>query len=101
MQSDYSPEHKAAAKEFIKEGFPTNVLFSLIQKFQQPNLVSMYFYISGKRTDTKTQNAWNYLRQRIEAIPDSFISNTYSPEKLSPENRYLTSEKNHVFFSAP
>ena len=41
MQNDIVLEHKAAADDFIKEGFSTDTLFSIIQRFQQPNLVSM------------------------------------------------------------
>lgn len=89
MQSDYIPEHKAAADDFLKEGFPTSVLFSIIQRFKQPNLVSMYFYICGKRSDEETLNAWHYLRQRFEATPEKFVTSSYNPWDLSDEDRYL------------
>lgn len=89
MQSDFVLEHIAAADDFIKEGFPTNALFSIIQGFQQPNLVSMYFYISGKRNDEETIKAWIYLQRRFEADPNGFVANSYSPMLLSDENRYL------------
>lgn len=108
MQSDTIMEHTAAADDFLKEGFPTTALLSIIEKVQQVNLVSMYFYICGKRSDQEALNAWHYLYRRFEARPEQFISNTFSPWDLSDENRYLlfsarkyliTTDKINVFFT--
>lgn len=94
MSSDYIPEQKAAVDEFMQEGFSTKILFDIINKNPQPNLVSMFFYISGKRSDEETLNAWNYLRYRFEQTPDKFICNdnksSYNPKDLADDDyRYL------------
>ena len=90
MKSDYVPEHQAAADDFMSEGFSTEVLLSLIKKDPQPNLVSMYFYISGNRSDEEVLMAWEYLRYRFELEPESFDGgNSYSPNSLNDTNRYL------------
>lgn len=88
MRSNIISEHKAAADEYIREGFPTAILFKEAEQTRQPNLVSMYFYVSGKRSDNETLDAWHYLQKRFLATPQEFISN-YDPFCLSDENRYL------------
>ena len=89
MKSDYVPEHQAAADDFMSEGFPTEVLLSLIKKDPQPNLVSMYFYISGNRSDEEALAAWEYLRYRIEMNPEEFEADFYDPTSLDGVYRYL------------
>lgn len=101
MQNDYIPEHKAAADEFINEGFPTEVLLSIIEENPQPNLVSMFFYISGKRSDDEVLRAWNYLRRRIENEPDRFnlcSLNTRSPGSFNPN--LLDADNCYLMFAA-
>lgn len=108
MQSEYSPEHRAAADEFIQRGFSTEILCPLIQNTPNPNLVSMYFYVSGKRSDKETLAAWEYLRQRFEMDPGKFESDVYRPSSLDDTCRYLlysarkyliTNPKFHVFLT--
>lgn len=90
MKSDYVPEHQAAADDFMSEGFPTEVLLSLIKKDPQPNLVSMYFYISGKRSNEETLAAWIYLRHRFELEPEKFnAGDLYSPHFLEDDYKHL------------
>lgn len=90
MQSDYIPEHTAAADEFIQKGFSPKVLLAIIKRTPQPNLVSMYFYICGKLSDEKVLDAWTYLRYRFELEPEKFdANNSYSPHSLDDDYRYL------------
>lgn len=90
MQSDYIPEHQAAADDFMSEEFPTEILASLIKANPQPNMVSMFFYISGKRNDAETLAAWEYLQYRFESEPQKFnAGDSYNPHFLDNDYRYL------------
>lgn len=90
MQNDYIPEHQAAADDFMSEGFPTEILASLIKENPQPNMVSMFFYISGKRNDAETLAAWEYLHHRFESEPEKFnAGDSYNPHFLENDYRYL------------
>lgn len=89
MQSNYKPERRAAADEFIQKEFSTEILRTLIQKTPNPNLASMYFYVSGRRSDKETLAAWEYLRQRFETDPEKFESDFYDPSALDDTCSHL------------
>lgn len=107
MRSDSYREQMAAADDFIQEGYSTSILYDEVEKTQQPNLVSMLFFIAGKLSDEETEKAWNYLRQRFEATSIKFEIRSFRPENLSDindsrllfaANTYLVTEaKIHVF----
>ena len=37
MESDYIPEHKQAADEYMQEGLPTELIFERIKVIKQPD----------------------------------------------------------------
>lgn len=108
MQSDSYKEQMAAAEDFMREGYPTSILYDEVERTQQPNLVSMYFYISGKRSDnnyraphTRVKYTVEDLRQALQNMRDMVKNFSYDEYIAEAEkvgeypnwNRYLEDPK--------